>query len=29
MPVSERFEVLCEPKIDAIRRWIDDGAQVE
>lgn len=29
MPISERFEVLCEPKIDAIRRWIDDGAPVE
>lgn len=29
MPISARPEVLCEPKIDAIRRWIDDGARAE
>ncbi len=29
MPISARFEVLCEPQIDAIREWIDLGASVE
>jgi hypothetical protein len=29
MPLTARVELLCEPKIDAIRQWIDEGAKVE
>jgi hypothetical protein len=29
MPISARFEILCEPQIDAIREWIDLGAPIE